>query len=146
MNLYKHHKLSDFLVDSDSATDVKASIEDLRFKKKSQKSYYKKRIFDFETRLEEAEAINNELEKNNNQLTAQFGGYKKDLQTKLLNMDKYSRELKEDYIEKISDLNNTISDLKSGFSHSDSLAIKRLIHELDKMVYFWLLKLIHNFF
>ena len=63
MNLYKHHKFSDFLVDSDSATDVKASIEDLRFKKKSQKSYYKKRIIDFETRLEEAEAINNELKK-----------------------------------------------------------------------------------
>ena len=61
-------------------------------------------------------------------------------------MDKYSRELKGEYIEKISDLNNTISDLKSGFSHSDSLAIKRLIHELNKMVYFWLLKLIHNFF
>ncbi len=105
-------------------------------KKKAQKIHYKKKVLNYEERLDEAIELNKELQDKLTSKESEIQRNSRDNQAKFSEMDKFTKNLKEDFLEKIVGLNETIKDLKIGLSQADVKESKKIMFIIRQMVIF----------
>lgn len=88
----------------------------------------------YEERLDEAIELNKELQDKLTSKESEIQRNSRDNQAKFSEMDKFTKNLKEDFLEKIVGLNETIKDLKIGLSQADVKESKKIMFIIRQMV------------